>query len=232
MTVSLLILQLMWTFFVIGAFTIGGGYAMLSLIQNEVVVAHGWISESTFTDIVAVSQMTPGPIGINTATYVGYDVLFQATGSQALGVCGSFAATLALILPSLVIMLLIVKFYTRFRSSTLYAGTMDFLKPCVVGLIGAAALVLMVKTTWTAGALADGAALADGVESDAAVAGMAQGGLSAWFGRIPSISLVRENFPDWRSWVLLAAAFIASWWRKINPILIILAAAALGLLLY
>lgn len=212
MTVSLLILQLMWTFFVIGAFTIGGGYAMLSLIQNEVVVAHGWISESTFTDIVAVSQMTPGPIGINAATYVGYDVLFQATGSQALGVCGSLAATLALILPSVVIMLLIVRFYTRFRKSTLYAGTMDFLKPCVAGLIGAAALVLMVKTTWTAGTPAEG--------------------LAAWFGRIPSVSIVRENFPDWRSWVLLAAAFIASWWRKINPILIILSAAALGLLLY
>ena len=200
MTVSLLILQLMWTFFIIGAFTIGGGYAMLSLIQNEVVVAHGWISESTFTDIVAVSQMTPGPIGINAATYVGYDVLFQATGSQALGVCGSLAATLALILPSVAIMLLIVRFYTRFRSSTLYAGTMDFLKPCVAGLIGAAALVLMVKTTWT--------------------------------DFVPSIDIVAENFPDWRSWVLLAAAFIASWWRKINPILIILAAAGLGLLLY
>jgi len=200
MTVTLLILQLMWTFFVIGAFTIGGGYAMLSLIQNEVVVAHGWISESTFTDIVAVSQMTPGPIGINAATYVGYDVLFQATESQALGVCGSLAATLALILPSFIIMLLIVRFYTRFRSSTLYAGTMDFLKPCVAGLIGAAALVLMVKTTWT--------------------------------DFVPSINIVGENFPDWRSWVLLAAAFIASWWRKINPILIILAAAGLGLLLY
>ncbi len=63
--------QLAWTFFVIGAFTIGGGYAMLSLIQNQVVVEHPWISESTFTDIVAVSQMTPGPIGINSATYVG-----------------------------------------------------------------------------------------------------------------------------------------------------------------
>ena len=200
MTVTLLILQLCWTFFVIGALTIGGGYAMLSLIQNEVVVVHGWISESTFTDIVAVSQMTPGPIGINTATYVGYDVLFQATGSHLLGVCGSLGATLALVLPSVVIMLLIVKFYTRFRSSTLYTGTMDFLKPCVAGLIGAAALVLMVKTTWT--------------------------------GFIPSMNIVAENFPDWRSWLLLAAAFVASWWRRINPIIIIVSAAVLGLLMY
>ena len=194
-----LILQLCWTFFLIGAFTIGGGYAMLSLIQNEVVVAHGWISESAFTDIVAVSQMTPGPIGINTATYVGYDVLYNFTGSHLLGVCGSLSATLALILPSLVIMLLIVKFYTKFRTSKLYAGTMDFLKPCVVGLIGAAAVVLMFKTTWAPG---------------------------------PSIEIVKENFPDWKSWALLGTAFIASFWGKVNPIIIILASAVLGLLLY
>ncbi len=143
--------QLAWTFFVIGAFTIGGGYAMLSLIQNQVVVEHPWISESTFTDIVAVSQMTPGPIGINSATYVGYDVLLNATGSQLLGVCGSLTATLSLMLPSFIIVLLIVRFYERFRTSKLYAGTMDWLKPCVAGLIGAAAVILIVKTTWTGG---------------------------------------------------------------------------------
>ena len=149
MTVLYLILQLAWTFFVIGAFTIGGGYAMLSLIQNQVVVVHAWISESTFTDIVAVSQMTPGPIGINSATYVGYDVLFGATGSHLLGICGSLTATLSLMLPSFVIVLLIVKFYQRFKSSALYSGTMAFLKPSVVGLIGAAAIILIIQTTWT-----------------------------------------------------------------------------------
>ena len=149
MTVLYLILQLAWTFFVIGAFTFGGGYAMLSLIQNQVVVEHAWISESTFTDIVAVSQMTPGPIGINSATYVGYDVLFNATGLQFMGVIGSAVATLSLMLPSMIIMLLIVKFYLKFKNSKLYAGTMDFLKPCVVGLIGAAAIILIFKTTWT-----------------------------------------------------------------------------------
>ena len=134
MTTLYLILQLAWTFFVIGAFTIGGGYAMLSLIQNQVVVEHPWISESAFTDIVAISQMTPGPIGINSATYVGYEVLFNATGSHVLGVFGSLTATLALILPSFIIMLLIVRFYLKFKSSKLYAGTMSWLKPCVVGL--------------------------------------------------------------------------------------------------
>ena len=200
MEVVVLFLQLAWTFFVIGAFTIGGGYAMLSLIQNQVVVEHPWISEATFTDIVAVSQMTPGPVGINSATYVGYNVLYNATGSQWLGVCGSLTATLALILPSLVIMLLIVRFYLRFKQSRLYAGTMEWLKPAVVGLIGAAALILIFSTEWTGG--------------------------------VPSVSIVTENFPDWKSWVLLGGAFAAGYWGKVNPIYLILAGAVLGLLLY
>lgn len=200
MTVVYLILQLAWTFFVIGAFTIGGGYAMLSLIQNQVVVVHPWISESTFTDIVAVSQMTPGPIGINSATYVGYDVLYGATGSHLLGICGSLTATLSLMLPSFIIMLLIVKFYQKFKTNTLYSGTMAFLRPSVVGLIGAAAVILILKTTWT--------------------------------GFTPSIQVVADNFPDWKSWCLLGGAFAAGYWGKINPIYIILAGAVLGLLLY
>ena len=196
----MIFLELAWTFFVIGAFTIGGGYAMLSLIQNQVVVQHAWISESTFTDIVAISQMTPGPIGINSATYVGYDVLYGATGSHILGVCGSLTATLALILPSFLIMLLIVKFYRMFRTSRLYEGTMGWLRPTVAGLIGAAAAVLIFKTTW----------------ADA----------------IPAFSLVRDNFPDRKSWCLLGAAFAASWWGKVNPIWLILAGAVAGLILY
>ncbi len=195
-----LLAQLAWTFFVIGAFTFGGGYAMLSLIQNQVVVEHGWISEATFTDIVAISQMTPGPIGINSATYVGYDVLLGASGSPLLGVIGSLTATLALMLPSFVMMLLIVKFYFRFKNSTLYAGTLAWLKPAVVGLIGAAAVILILKTTWTGG--------------------------------VPSVQVVSDNFPDWISWVLLGGAFVAGYWGKVNPIYLILAGAALGLLLY
>ncbi len=192
--------QLAWTFFVIGAFTIGGGYAMLSLIQNQVVVVHPWISESTFTDIVAISQMTPGPIGINSATYVGYDVLYNATGNHLLGICGSLTATLALMIPSFVIMLLIVRFYVKFKSSRLYEGTMSFLKPAVVGLIGAAAVILIVQTTWAAG--------------------------------VPSMEVVTENFPDWKSWCLLGAAFIASYWGKVNPIYVIIGGAILGIVLY
>lgn len=195
-----LILQLAWTFFLVGAFTFGGGYAMLSLIQTQVVVAHEWISESAFTDIVAISQMTPGPIGINAATYTGYTVLYEATGLQWMGVLGSGVATLALILPSFLIVLLIVKFYTRFRKSAVFEGTMGWLRPTVAGLIGAAAVILIVRTVWD--------------------------------GCVPEFSLVRENIIDWKSWLLMGAAFVASYWKKVNPILIILVAAVMGLLLY
>ena len=195
-----LLLQLAWTFFLIGAFTFGGGYAMLSLIQNQVVVEHSWISESAFTDIVAVSQMTPGPIGINSATYVGYEVLQGATGSHLLGICGSLTATLSIMLPSFILMLLSVRFYEKFRTSTLYAGTMAFVKPAVVGLIGAAAVILILKTTWT--------------------------------GFTPNVQIVADNFPDWKSWVLLGGALAAGYWGKVNPIYLILAGAVLGIILY
>ena len=195
-----LFLELFWNFFLIGAFTIGGGYAMLSLIQGEVVTTHHWISEGTFTDIVAISQMTPGPIGINTATYVGYDVVAGMSGSHALGILGSATATLALVLPSFLIMLLIVRFYTKFRGNSLFEGTMAWLRPAVVGLIGAAAIILIVRTTWT-------------------YAG-------------PAFQIVEENFPDWKSWLLLGAAFAGSYWGKISPILLIVAGAVAGMLLW
>ena len=196
----LLLLQLAGTFFVIGLFTIGGGYAMLSLIQTQVVTAHHWITESTFTDIVAISQMTPGPIGINTATYVGYEVTAGMSGSHALGILGSATATFALVLPSFLIMLLIVRFYTKFHSSRLFEGTMAWIRPAVVGLIGAAALILIFRTSWEAG--------------------------------VPTFQIVEENFPDWKSWCLLGAAFALSWWAKINPILLILGAAVAGMLIW
>ena len=143
MTEVTLILQLFGVFFVIGLFTFGGGYAMLSFIQTQVVVAHGWLSESAFTDIVAISQMTPGPVGINCATYVGYEVLHQAGASHLAGILGSLSATFAVILPSFIIVLAIVKFYTKFKNSRVFAGVLGSLRPAVVGLIGAAANSLM-----------------------------------------------------------------------------------------
>ena len=131
----MLYLQLFWTFFKIGLFGFGGGYAMLSLIQGEVVTSHGWLTTQQFTDIVAVSQMTPGPIGINSATYVGY----TATGS----VWGSIIATFAVCLPSFILMLTISKFFLKYQHHPLVESVFKGLRPAVIGLLAAAALLLM-----------------------------------------------------------------------------------------
>ena len=138
----MIFIELFLTFFLIGMFTIGGGYAMLSLIQNEVVTVHAWIDETTFTDIIAISQMTPGPIGINSATYIGYEVLANSGASQLLCVMGSFTATFAVVLPSFIIVLAICKVYDKFKDHYLFKGVMTGLRPAVIGLIGTAALGL------------------------------------------------------------------------------------------
>ena len=138
----MIFLELFVTFFLIGMFTIGGGYAMLSLIQNQVVTVHNWISDTTFTDIVAVSQMTPGPIGINSATYVGYEVLANTGAPEFLCVLGSFTATFAVVLPSFIIVLAICKVYEKFKDNYMFKGIMTGLKPATLGLIGTAALSL------------------------------------------------------------------------------------------
>lgn len=129
--------QLFWAYLKIGLFSFGGGYAMLSLIQSEVVEKHFWLTSSEFTDIVAISQMTPGPIGINSATYIGYAV----TGN----VLGSLVATIAVCLPSFVIVLLIARAYAKFRESQYVKGAFSAIRPVVVGLIASATLVLMNK---------------------------------------------------------------------------------------
>ena len=131
----MLYLQLFYTFFKIGLFGFGGGYAMLSMIQGEVVTRHGWVTSQEFTDIVAISQMTPGPIGINSATYVG----FTATGS----VWGSIIATLAVVLPSFILMLAISKFFLKYQKHPVVEAVFSGLRPAVVGLLASAALVLM-----------------------------------------------------------------------------------------
>lgn len=134
--------ELFLTFFIIGMFTIGGGYAMLSLIQNEVVTVHGWITDTTFTDIVAISQMTPGPIGINSATYIGYEVLAQSGAPDAMCIIGSLTATFAVVLPSFIIVLLLCKVYEKWKEHYMFKGVMSGLKPATLGLIGTAALCL------------------------------------------------------------------------------------------
>lgn len=128
-------LQLFYTYFKIGLFGFGGGYAMLSLIQHEVVEKYGWLTSAEFADVVAISQMTPGPIGINSATYIGYSV----TGS----VWGSALATFSVCLPSFIIVLLIAHFYTKFRNNKYVNYAFTGIRPVTVGLIASAALLLM-----------------------------------------------------------------------------------------
>ncbi|MDR2499050.1 MAG: chromate transporter [Tannerellaceae bacterium] len=136
-------LQLFLTYIKIGLFNFGGGYAMLSFIRHEVVDKHGWIGSQEFTDIVAISQTTPGPIGINSATYVGYAATVNAGYSPAMGALGSVVATIAVCLPSFAIVLAISRFYAAFRRNRHVEAAFLGLRPATVGLIAAAALMLM-----------------------------------------------------------------------------------------
>ena len=115
---------------------------MLPLIQNQVVAVHGWIDDTTFTDIVAISQMTPGPIGINSATYIGYEVLFKSGASEFMSILGSFTATFAVVLPSFIIVLLLCKVYETWKNHPVFRGVMSGLRAAVIGLIGTAAISL------------------------------------------------------------------------------------------
>ena len=180
-------LQLFATFFVIGLFTFGGGAAMLSLIQTQVVTKFGWLTEAQFTDIVAISQCTPGPIGVNCATYTGYEVA---------GVAGSALATFALVLPSFIIFYGIISLYNKYHQTSLFGDVMTGLRPAVAGLIGAAALILMFHVSTA------------------------------------EFSVITENFGDWTAWVILGVSFIAAFFFKINPILLIVAGGITGLLIY
>ena len=192
--------QLFFTFFFIGLFNFGGGGAMLSLIQGQVVTANHWITEAEFTDIVAISQSTPGPIGINCATYVGFEVMEDAGFGNWAGVLGSTLATLAVVLPSFIVFFLIIRVFNKFHESRTFADTMRALRPAVAGLIGAACLLLMFRTEWA--------------------------------GLRPQLSLIRESFPDWTSWVIFAAALALGLSKKAGPIAIILGAGVVGLLIY
>lgn len=126
----MILLDLFLTFFKIGAFTFGGGYAMLPLIQEE-VVAKGWLAEKEIINFIAVSESTPGPFAINISTYIG---------SEMAGILGAICATLGVILPSLIIIILVAKFFDKFKTNKIVKGCMTGLKPAVIGLIGASVL--------------------------------------------------------------------------------------------
>lgn len=123
-------LRLFWTFFKIGLFTIGGGYAMLPLIQSE-TLAHGWLTQEQIVNFIAVSESTPGPFAVNIATFIGME-----TG----GVPGAVCATTGVVLPSFIIILIVAKCFDKYRNSRVVGGCMSGMKPAVVGLIAAAVI--------------------------------------------------------------------------------------------
>ena len=137
-------LYLFITFFKIGLFGFGGGYGMLSLIQNETVERWHWM-----TDIVAISQMTPGPIGINSATYAGYTACINAGCSMPMAILGSATATLALVLPSFILMILISKMFLKYMKTDAVQSVFSGLRPAVIGLLAAATLLLCTKENFS-----------------------------------------------------------------------------------
>lgn len=140
-----MLLSLFLTFFKIGLFSFGGGYAMLALIQSEVVTKHKWLSIGEFTDIIAISQVTPGPISINAATYIGW----KTTNSWI----GSALATFGVALPSFIVIVLMFLFLAKYNNSNFVKNTFKALRPTAAGLVFSAALLLMTKEnfidTWS-----------------------------------------------------------------------------------
>nr|MBR2111011.1 chromate transporter [Alistipes sp.] len=128
------LLQLVWSYLKIGFFGFGGGYAMLSLIHSEVVVRNEWLTNGEFSDIIAISQMTPGPIALNSATYIGYEVA---------GVLGSVVATMAVCIPALTLMILLTRFFLKLHNNRYVQSVVLAMRPVVVGMIMSAALLLI-----------------------------------------------------------------------------------------
>jgi chromate transporter len=129
----MLLLDIFITFFKIGLFSFGGGYAMLPLIQQEVTIAHTWVTTTEFIDIVAISQITPGPIAINSATYIGF---------KTAGILGSSVATIGVVMPSIIIMIIISRFFFKFKNNKYVEYAFLGLRPSTVGLIAAAAILV------------------------------------------------------------------------------------------
>lgn len=139
----MIFLQLFYTFLIIGAFTFGGGYSMIALIQGEVVGHWDWMTAEEFTDLLAVSQMTPGPVGINTATYAGYTAVVNAGYPQWAGVCGSLLASFAVIIIPVALVMLVGGWLLKHKDEPRMAVVMKVIRLAVVGLVAAAALGLM-----------------------------------------------------------------------------------------
>ncbi|QIK52439.1 chromate transporter [Jeotgalibaca porci] len=138
----MLLLELFWSFFKIGLFTIGGGYASLPLIENEIVNAKAWITVQEYTDIITISQISPGPIAINSATFVG---------TKVGGFIGAVIATLGVVAPSVIIALILARMYYKYRSVDTMQGVLAGLRPAVVALIASAGAALLVTALFQTG---------------------------------------------------------------------------------
>lgn len=132
-------IQLFLSFLQIGLFSFGGGYAAMPLIQEQIVDTHGWLSMSEFTDLITISQMTPGPIAINSATFVGIKIA---------GLAGAAVATAGCILPSCVIVTLLAKIYLKYRNVKTFQSVLDSLRPAVVAMIAAAGVSILTSAFW------------------------------------------------------------------------------------
>lgn len=131
--------QLFLSFLQIGLFSFGGGYAALPLIQGQVVTAHGWMEMSEFTDLITISQMTPGPIAVNSATFVGIKIA---------GIPGAIAATLGCILPSCILVTLLARAYVKYKNMAMLQGVLHYLRPAVVAMIASAGISILITAFW------------------------------------------------------------------------------------
>lgn len=136
---KMIYLQLFWSFIQIGMFSFGGGYAAMPLIQGQVVTDHGWLTMSEFTDLITISQMTPGPIAVNSATFVGLKIA---------GIPGAVVATLGCILPSCIIVTVLAKLYLKYRSMDMLQGVLRSLRPAVVAMIASAGILILMTAFW------------------------------------------------------------------------------------
>ena len=133
-------LQLFFSFLQIGLFSFGGGYAAMPLIQGQVVTLHGWLTISEFTDLITISQMTPGPIAVNSATFVGMKIA---------GIPGAIVATAGCILPSCVIVTILARLYLKYRNLDLLQGVLKSLRPAVVAMIASAGMLILRNAFWS-----------------------------------------------------------------------------------
>ena len=133
-------LQLFWSFFQIGAFSFGGGYAAMPLIQAQIVDLHGWLSMAEFTDLITISQMTPGPIAVNSATFVG---------TKIAGIPGALVSTIGCVLPSCILVTLLARLYLRYRNLTVLQDILGSLRPAVVAMIASSGVLILVQALWS-----------------------------------------------------------------------------------